>query len=117
MAAPIVYLTTLHLEYGGPNDNNIYLIGIIAVLIANFIQAVLESSVIQPAVFSKQVHIHPLAVLSSFIFFGGIFGLPGFLLAIPIAGTIKVVILYYKGSDDVLTEAVQDKIDKEKIKQ
>ncbi|MFW5838395.1 MAG: AI-2E family transporter [Bacillota bacterium] len=116
MAAPIVYLTTLHLEHGGP-DNTIYLIGIIAVLIANLIQAVLESSVIQPAVFSKQVHIHPLAVLSSFIFFGGIFGLPGFLLAIPIAGTIKVVILYYRGSDDELTEVVQDKIDKEKITQ
>ncbi len=117
MAAPIVYLTTLHLEYGGPNDNNIYLIGIIAVLVANFIQAVLESSVIQPAVFSKQVHIHPLAVLSSFIFFGGVFGLPGFLLAIPIAGTIKVVIQYYKGTDEELTKVVQDKIDKERVKQ
>jgi putative permease len=95
MALPVILLITLHLEHGHTNHINIYLIAIIVILLLNLVEQVLESSIVQPQIFGKQVHIHPLAVLSSFLFFGGVFGFIGFLLAIPIAGTIKVIFQYF----------------------
>jgi putative permease len=95
MALPVILLVTLHLEHGHTNQINIYLIAIIVILLLNLVEQVLESSIVQPQIFGKQVHIHPLAVLSSFLFFGGVFGFIGFLLAIPIAGTIKVIFQYF----------------------
>jgi putative permease len=97
MAAPIIFLITLHLEYGQSSTGlSIYLIAIIIILVLNGIEQVIEMSLIQPKVFGDQVQIHALAVLSSFIFFGAIFGFAGVLLAIPIAGTVKVVFGYLK---------------------
>jgi putative permease len=97
LAAPVILLTTLHLEYGQSYDSiSIYLIGIIIILILNAVEQVIEMSLIQPRIFGDQVHIHPLAVFSSFIFFGAIFGFAGLLLAIPIAGTLKVIFKYVK---------------------
>ncbi len=94
MAMPIVLLTTLHLEHG--EGTYIYLIGIVMIFVLNIIEEIFESSLVQPNVFSRHVHIHPLAVLSSFIFFGGIFGLVGFILAVPIAGIIKAAYEHFK---------------------
>lgn len=94
MAAPILLLTTLHLEHSAQRPY-VYIVGIIMIFVFNIIEEILESSIIQPNVYSRQVHIHPIAVLSSFIFFGGIFGLAGFILSVPIAGTIKVFLQYY----------------------
>jgi len=93
MSMPIVMFLTLHLEHG--DSTYIYLVGIALIFILNIVEEILESSLVQPNVFSKQVHIHPLAVLSSFIFFGGVFGLVGFILAVPIAGMIKVTFRYF----------------------
>ena len=74
LAAPVILLTTLHLEYGQSYDSiSIYLIGIIIILMLNAVEQVIEMSLIQPRIFGDQVHIHPLAVFSSFIFFGAIF--------------------------------------------
>jgi predicted PurR-regulated permease PerM len=64
-------------------------------LILNAVEQVVEMSIVQPKIFGDQVHIHPLAVFSSFIFFGAIFGFAGLLLAIPIAGTLKVMFKYF----------------------
>lgn len=94
MSMPVVLFLTLHLDQD--NGSLIYIIGIIMIFVLNIIEEILESSLVQPNVFSKQVHIHPLAVLSSFIFFGGVFGLAGFILAVPIAGMIKVTFKYFK---------------------
>lgn len=94
MAMPIVMLTMLHLNRG--EDTNIYLVGIALIFILNIVEEIIESSLVQPNVFSKHVHIHPLAVLSSFIFFGGVFGLVGFILAVPIAGIIKATYQHFK---------------------
>ncbi len=94
IAAPVVLLLTLHLEHG--EDTWIYIIGIAMIFILNIIEEIIESAFIQPNVFSRQVRIHPLAVLASFLFFGGIFGLVGVILAVPIAGTIKVTFIYFK---------------------
>ncbi|MDD3128749.1 MAG: AI-2E family transporter [Candidatus Izemoplasmatales bacterium] len=94
MAMPIMLFLTLHFEATDPGL--VYIIGIIMVLVLNIIEQLLESTIIQPKAFSKQVQIHPLAVLSSFLFFGAVFGLVGLILAVPIAGTIKVVAKYFK---------------------
>ncbi len=100
MAMPIVMLTMLHMNHG--QDTNIYLFGIVMIFVLNIVEEIIESSIIQPNVFSRHVHIHPLAVLSSFIFFGGIFGLVGFILAVPIAGIIKAVYRHF--TDDELSD-------------
>lgn len=39
---------------------------------------------------------HPLLVLSSLIFFGYLFGVIGIILAIPLTGTIKTSLEYYR---------------------
>lgn len=93
LLAPVVFLFTQHLELQ-QSGSDIYIIGIIFVIAFQVIEQVLESSLIQPYVFGKQVHIHPLLVLSAFIFFGGLFGLAGVLLAVPLAGTIKTTVEY-----------------------
>ncbi|MFW5894717.1 MAG: AI-2E family transporter [Bacillota bacterium] len=97
MAMPVVLLTMLHFDRA--EDTYIYLIGIAMIFILNIVEEIIESSLVQPNVFSKHVHIHPLAVLSSFIFFGGVFGLVGFILAVPIAGIIKVTFRHFRGED------------------
>jgi len=96
LLAPVVFLLTLHLEYqGDPNVGNLYLMAILFVVIIHFIEQGLEMSIIQPNVIGREVHIHPLAVLSSLIFFGGVFGFVGVLLAVPLAGTIRAFIEYF----------------------
>ncbi len=95
ISAPIIFLLAQHLQHQQSLvPSNIYLIAIIIVIAINLIEQALESSIIQPNVLGKQVHIHPLAILSSFIFFGGVFGFAGFLLAVPIAGTIRATLHY-----------------------
>ena len=96
LAAPVIFLLTLHLEFKGlPDIGNMYFIAIIIVIIIHLIEQGLEMSIIQPNVIGKQVHIHPLAVLASLIFFGGVFGFVGVLLAVPLAGTIRAFIEYF----------------------
>lgn len=97
LLAPIVFLLTKHLELQQSSGGDIYVIAIIVVLIIHFVEQALEGSIIQPNVLGKQVHIHPLAILSALIFFGGVFGLVGVLLAVPLAGTIKAVLEYFGG--------------------
>jgi len=109
LMAPIVFLLTLHLEHQAsvPGYDNIYIVAIIIVLAIHFVEQGLEMSVIQPNVIGKQVHIHPLAVLSSLIFFGGVFGFVGVLLAVPLAGTIRAFIEYF-GEIDAKRKAEED---------
>jgi len=96
LLAPVVFLLTLHLEFqSDPNIGNLYLMAILIVVIVHFVEQGLEMSIIQPNVIGREVHIHPLAVLSSLIFFGGVFGFVGVLLAVPLAGTIRAFIEYF----------------------
>lgn len=97
LAAPVVFLITRHLEFGNDTEQmSVYLIGLIAVLISALIEQLLEASIVQPKIMGMNVKIHPLAVLSSLIFFGGLFGIVGVLLAVPLAGTIKATFRYIK---------------------
>ena len=95
IAAPVVFLMTKHLEYRNDGiQDPIFIIAVVVVIIWLLIEQVIESSVLQPHVYGKQVHIHPLVVLSSLLFFGGLFGFAGVLLAVPMAGTIKSSVYY-----------------------
>jgi len=67
----------------------------IALIIANFIGQFLQGSIIQPWIMGREVNLHPLLVLSSFIFFGALFGVIGIILAIPITGIIKTTFEYF----------------------
>jgi putative permease len=113
MAMPIVLFLSLHLEATDPGY--IYIIAIAMILILNIIEEAIESTLVQPRVYSKQVRIHPLAVLSSLIFFGAVFGLVGFVLAVPIAGMIKVTFKYFKEIN--LTKEEKAKKNKNKIEE
>lgn len=77
----------------------IFLIGI------NIILQFLQGNVIQPLIMGREVNMHPLLVLVSFIFFGALFGITGVILAIPLTGTIKATIEYYNEIKDKKQEA------------
>ena len=67
----------------------------IAIIITNIVGQGLQGGIIQPWIMGREVSIHPLLVLSSFIFFGSLFGVTGIILAIPITGIIKVTFDYF----------------------
>ena len=98
--APLVFLLTKHLELQLNGGGNIFLIAMVVVVIIQLVEQALEGSIIQPNVLGKQVHIHPLAVLSALLFFGGVFGFAGVLLAVPMTGTIKASLDYFGELND-----------------
>jgi predicted PurR-regulated permease PerM len=53
----------------------------------------LEGHVIAPRIVSKTVELTPLAVIVALLAGGEIAGIPGLLLAVPIAGAIRVIVL------------------------
>ncbi|PAT01244.1 hypothetical protein CI105_07790 [Candidatus Izimaplasma bacterium ZiA1] len=67
----------------------------IAVLVGNGVGQGLQSNIIQPVIMGREVKLHPLLVLSSFVFFGSLMGITGIILAIPITGMIKTSMEYY----------------------
>lgn len=71
----------------------------VAIIIINMIAQFVQGNILQPYIMGKEVNLHPLLVLSSFIFFGALFGITGVILAIPITGTIKATLEYYRGDE------------------
>ncbi len=66
----------------------------IAVIVINIVGQLLQGNLIQPWIMGKEVDMHPLLVLVSFIFFGALFGITGVILAIPITGIIRTTHRY-----------------------
>jgi len=89
LAIPVLYSFTV------PDELLFHEYTFIALIIANFIGQGLQGSIIQPWIMGREVNLHPLLVLSSFIFFGALFGVIGIILAIPITGIIKVSFEYF----------------------
>ncbi len=85
-------------------------LGLIA---ANAVIQAIQANILQPYIMGKEVNLHPLLVLTSFIFFGALFGLAGVILAIPITGIIKASAQYFKE----LQEEAQEKTKKTTKKQ
>jgi predicted PurR-regulated permease PerM len=52
-------------------------------------------NLISPRVMSRQVNLHPLAILFALLTGGTVFGLPGLVLAIPVAAVGKGLFVYY----------------------
>ena len=97
LSLPVLFMFTLHLEAVQNNETqSIFIIGIIIIIILQIIEQIIEGSIVQPLVLGNKVQIHPLLVLSSLIFFGGIFGFVGVLLAVPLAATLKSSLEYFK---------------------
>ncbi|AIO19105.1 AI-2 transport protein TqsA [Candidatus Izimaplasma bacterium HR1] len=67
-------------------------IGLIGV---NGVLQAFQGNILQPYIMGKEVNLHPLLVLVSFIFFGVLFGITGIILAIPITGIIKTSVEYF----------------------
>ena len=106
LALPVLFLFATRMDaVQDGHDGRIYVIAIIIVIVLQVIEQVIESSVVSPLVMGKEVRIHPLAVLSAFIFFGGLFGFVGVLLAVPMAGMTQAVIRYLRTRDVKASEA------------
>lgn len=52
----------------------------------------LESNLLVPLLFSEAVNLHPIAIISATLFFGGIWGVWGVFFAIPLATLVKAVL-------------------------
>lgn len=65
---------------------------VIYVVIALAVIQTLESNVLVPRIMDKAVGVSPLVSVLALTFFGLLFGLPGALLAIPIAAVIQIVL-------------------------
>ena len=53
---------------------------------------ILDGNVLVPLLFSEVVNLHPLAIIVSVLFFGGLFGLWGVFFAIPLATLVQAVL-------------------------
>ncbi len=61
-------------------------------MIVYIIIQVLDGNVLVPLIFSETVNLHPVAIITSVLFFGGIWGVWGVFFAIPIATFIKAIV-------------------------
>jgi predicted PurR-regulated permease PerM len=52
----------------------------------------LENNVIQPRIQNRAVGVHPLAVIVAVLFGGTLFGVPGAILAVPVAASLQIVL-------------------------
>ena len=64
-----------------------------------------ENYLIQPRIQSKAVNVHPFVVLVSVLFGSTLFGIPGALLAIPVAASLQIAFAEYMGYRRELAEA------------
>jgi putative permease len=62
------------------------------VMIAYFILHMVDGNLLVPLIFSETVNLHPIAILSAVLIFGGIWGFWGVFFAIPLATFIKAII-------------------------
>jgi putative permease len=97
LTIPILFLFTKYLEVSQTNESHvIYIVAIVIVLILQVVEQAIESSIVSPLILGNKVQLHPLLVLSSLIFFGGVFGFVGVLLAVPLAATLKSSLEYFR---------------------
>lgn len=62
------------------------------VLLAYTVLQILDGNVLVPILFSGAVNLHPVAIISAVLFFGGIWGFWGVFFAIPLATLVQAVI-------------------------
>ncbi len=62
------------------------------VLIAYSVIQFIDGNILVPLLFSEVVNLHPVAIITAVLFFGGIWGIWGVFFAIPLATLINAVI-------------------------
>lgn len=62
------------------------------VTIAYGVIQLIDANVVVPIIFSETVNLHPVAIVSAVLVFGGLWGLSGVFFAIPLATLIKAII-------------------------
>ncbi len=68
----------------------------------------IEGNLLQPFIMSRTVELHPALVLTALTVGGVVGGITGVFLAIPVAATLKVVLLYFReGDSDGAGESVE----------
>ncbi len=68
----------------------------LAILITVVVGQLIQNNVAQPLIMGRETKLHPLLVLSAFVFFGYLFGVVGLILAIPITGMVRTSVYYLK---------------------
>ncbi|MDG2089834.1 MAG: AI-2E family transporter [Gammaproteobacteria bacterium] len=79
-----VFLVALF-QWGFSSDLNFLLFAYVVIQI-------LDGNLLVPLIFSETVKLHPLAIITAILFFGGIWGFLGVFFAIPLATFIKAII-------------------------
>ncbi|MEO0436625.1 MAG: AI-2E family transporter [Pseudomonadota bacterium] len=69
---------------------------------------VLDGNVLVPLLFSEAVNLHPVAIIVSVLFFGGIWGLWGVFFAIPLATLTKAVVYAWPRREDSVPEPLTE---------
>ncbi|PJC86562.1 AI-2E family transporter [Vibrio sp. HA2012] len=64
----------------------------------------LDGNVLVPVLFSEAVNLHPVAIIISVLFFGGLWGFWGVFFAIPLATLVKAVWNAIKNQDEEIAE-------------
>ncbi|MCW9015594.1 MAG: AI-2E family transporter, partial [Kangiellaceae bacterium] len=85
----------------GPNETFLYL------MIAYFIIQALDGNVLVPLLFSEANNLHPVAIITAVLFFGGIWGFWGVFFAIPLATLVVAVIDAWDEAKSVTIEKVE----------
>ena len=65
------------------------------VALAMFIIQTIESNFLTPYINGKRIKTHPLIVILALLIFGGLFGILGMILAVPILAILRITIKYY----------------------
>jgi putative permease len=52
----------------------------------------IDGNILVPLLFSEAVNLHPVAIITAILFFGGVWGFWGIFFAIPLATLLKAVI-------------------------
>ena len=52
----------------------------------------IDANILVPLIFSETVNLHPIAIITAILVFGGIWGVWGVFFAIPLATFIKAII-------------------------
>lgn len=92
-----VFLVALF-QWGFSTDLNI-------VLIAYVVIQILDGNLLVPLIFSETVKLHPLAIITAILFFGGIWGFWGVFFAIPLATFIKAIVRAWPVAINVADQA------------
>jgi len=73
-------------------------------LLAHGIIQALDGNVLVPILFSEAVNLHPVAIISAVLLFGGIWGIWGVFFAIPLATLVKAVLSAWKENTEDVVE-------------